>query len=147
MPRNSDPVARLAAVCETTDEVCGDEVQRVLLPDPERSAVPGAEAGRAVRDGRAALGPLLEGCLVADRLAALLAAAGTEREQIEAALNAPFEPGREITVEFLNRILARIQSLEAGFRLLAEVVLELADPRDRSPARHVSRSSAVRRRS
>jgi hypothetical protein len=146
MSRSSELAARLS---ELADPALGDfstEIAQVIKPNPDAGQRDSATIVGAVRGGREALEALFSECLVADRLAAILGQTQENHARIHALLNAPFPPRKDITVEFLDLLVARIQHLETFVRLLAAALVETQYPAERSPVNYVSESSANRRR-
>jgi hypothetical protein len=146
MSTNRELAARLT---EIADPKLGDfsrEIAQVIKPSPDADSEASAAVVGVMRGGREAMEALFRECLVGDQLAAILGQTDVSRERISALLNTPFPPRKEITVDFLDLLVARIQHLESFVRLLAATVVEMQYPSERSPVNYVSASSANRRR-
>ena len=116
-----------------------------LAPGRGGDAPSHGEIVAEVRAGRERLVAHLVGPLVGERLVAALGASPERREEVESLLNAPFPPRQPISVEFLDLLVARIESLESCVRLLAAALAEVVHPSDREAA-SVWKSSAGPRR-
>jgi hypothetical protein len=146
MSRNRELAARLTKIADPKLGDFSREIAQVIRPNPDADSEASGPVVGAVRGGRETLEALFRECLVGDQLAAILGQTDANRERISVLLNTPFPPRKEITVDFLDLLVARIQHLETFVRLLAAAVAEMQYPSERSPVNYVSASSAIRRR-
>jgi hypothetical protein len=140
-----DLAAELLRLSESPTAELRAALADVLAPGRAGDAPHGADPVAEVRAGRERLVALLVGPLVGERLVAALGAAAGRREEVESLLNAPFPPRQPISVEFLDLLVARVESLESCVRLLAGALAEVLYPSDRDVP-SVSVSSAGGRR-
>jgi hypothetical protein len=149
-------VARLAALAESAGQDSADPVRdsreiiagiiAALAPRPHTSPVDAMAIQAAAQAGRDACAELFSEQLVVDRLAVLLGEEPGVHQEISAILNRPFPKRTQISVEFLDLLVARIQGLESTVQLLVQLLIELHWPSGRGAPDYVCASSAKSRR-